>query len=238
MYTVSGIATASGVSPLLNAPRDVSNEVRATAGEAARADVVRRKDEDQRLVTRRETARAIAGPETAERPAPTPERLPAERATDADRRREKFVEAVGALRRDASQDPIEITSDRLRDLREIAERPNVVIKAEPGDRPAPNPPERRAGPVDRDQLAVTFIDDGIPQPVEPVTTYAPPPPPEDDAPSLVDDGVPAELEPIVSEEPEEPAAPSLTEDGIPGDVEPFAGAEDEATGAEAETEAA
>ena len=193
MQIVSGIATASGVSPLLNAPRDVSTQIRATVGEAARAENVRRKDQDERVVTRRESARPVDGPDSLDRPDRTPDRLPAQSASEADQRRERFVESVTALRRDAASEPRPITQERLDSVRRSdVQRPTRSEE--------PFPLSERAGPPSKDSISVTYIDDGIPQPVEP-----PEPKPEakdeEKLVDLADDGVPKQLEPLETKEP-------------------------------------
>ena len=237
MQIVSGIATASGVSPLLNAPRDASTDTRANTGEAARAEVVRRKELDQRLVTRRETARPVDGPEPLDRADRAPDRLPARTSTEADQRRERFVESLNVIRRDAGSEPVEITTQRLRQIRELANvTPEVLEVARADDRPDPELPLERASrarPPDPDRLADTFTDDGVPTPVEPV------PPrvtetPETSLPSLAEDGIPAELEPIAADPPEETVdpEPSLADDGIPASVEPADTSDSAATGAD------
>lgn len=112
MSIVSGIATASGVSSLLNASRDTNTVLRFAAGDPVPQAAVRRPEEDRRAVSNPQAVRPVVAPNAAEG-AQTPIRR-----ESSDPRYTKFVDAVEALRVDLSE--TSLTRERIAELREAA----------------------------------------------------------------------------------------------------------------------
>lgn len=117
MSIVSGIATASGLSPLLNAPRDANVDLRAARGDAQQVTVSRLAEDQQRPASVRKVARPVFSPSQSEGLQAS---VPRRSAELTDNRYVRFVDAVEALRLDYDA-ASELTADRIADLKAAAE---------------------------------------------------------------------------------------------------------------------
>lgn len=112
MSIVSGLATAPGVSALLNAPRETNASLRSLAADLAPKAAVKRADGDVKAVKRTESVRPVAG--SAKTQASTASYI----RPSNDARYTKFVDAVTALRIDLSE--VKLTKQRIAELRQAA----------------------------------------------------------------------------------------------------------------------
>ena len=121
MSIVSGLATATGVSSLLNAPRDTNLTLRQQTGEAAPLAAVRRAEaKDAQVEGRAVTVRPVQSAGVAEQAA-----TPSKQSSDP--RYSQFVDAVTALRIDFSE--ATLTRQRIAELRAAAKE---VFKMDDG----------------------------------------------------------------------------------------------------------
>ncbi|MEM1298991.1 MAG: hypothetical protein AAGH68_06885 [Pseudomonadota bacterium] len=112
MSIVSGLATAPGVSALLNAPRETNASLRALAVDTASKAAVKRADGAVKTVERTESARPVAASSKSQTSTPSYNR------PSNDARYTKFVDAVTALRIDLSE--VKLTKQRIAELRQAA----------------------------------------------------------------------------------------------------------------------
>lgn len=121
MSIVSGLATATGVSSLLNAPRDSNFNLRQQTGEAAPLAAVRRAESrDAQVEGRAATARPVLS-------AGLSEQVSVAGKQSRDPRYTQFVDAVTALRIDFSE--ATLTRQRIAELRAAAKE---VFKMDDG----------------------------------------------------------------------------------------------------------
>lgn len=132
MSVVSGLATASGISPLLNAPRDANTNLRNAAGDTTATAVARKVDDTPNASRKRAIVRAVEGPGRTEQGV----RSEVERPS-SDLRFSKFVKALQALRRDYA--PQDLSSARVAEIKaaalEIFKSDGLPAEVRP---PAPN----------------------------------------------------------------------------------------------------
>ena len=134
MNIVSGIATASGVSSLLNAPRDSNATLRVVSGDPAPQAALRSAEGGAGAARRTETVRPVSEPARAEG---APASL---RRESSDPRYTQFLDAVTALRVDLSEETL--TRQRISELRSAAKE-IFNLDGVPADT-APDPTETGA----------------------------------------------------------------------------------------------
>lgn len=117
MSIVTGIATASGISPLLNAPRDTIADLRAARGDGQQATVARLAEDHPRVSAKRKVVRPVLAPAKADTAQSVPARTP---SNSGDNRYARFVQAVEALRLDYDA-ASELTAARIAELKAAAE---------------------------------------------------------------------------------------------------------------------
>lgn len=130
MSIVSGIATAPGVSSLLNAPRDVNADLRASAQEQQQVAEIKRADAARRVPENRGADRPLLRDLDAE----SGQRAPA-RSSNGDSRYERFVQAVQALRGDF--ETLRIPDSKIAIMKASADEVFMLGDGVPGDVPKP-----------------------------------------------------------------------------------------------------
>ena len=113
MNIVSGVATAPGISSLLNAPRNASLEVTAQASDPARKEAIKKLEQDSKVSGRQQAPRAAEGA------GKTRGNRSSERVVPGNSRYTKFVKAVMALRLD-TEAANALTPERVEELRSAA----------------------------------------------------------------------------------------------------------------------
>ncbi len=135
MSVLSGIATAPGLSALLNSPRDANTDLRRATGDVATQVKVRQAGENPRVSGKRAIERAVAAFSKAEAAQRSAKERPA-----PDSRYAQFMKAVQALRLD--YDLQTLTPDRVADLKAAAREIFMMDDGVPGEvRPAPADPK-------------------------------------------------------------------------------------------------
>ncbi|MEM0987837.1 MAG: hypothetical protein AAGK00_03085 [Pseudomonadota bacterium] len=131
MSFFSGLATASGVSSQLNAPRDFTSQIRSATGE--RGVTATTEQTQSTPVTPAATARPVGAANATEAPAPSAEFL-----DSGDSRYQQFVRALEVLRIDTG-DP-ERDDARLAEM--AAEAPDIfaLFDGRPGPVEVPDSP--------------------------------------------------------------------------------------------------
>ncbi len=177
MNIVSGLATANGISSLLNSSRDALTETR-TLGEPAREQGARRAERTPKVAGGQQTQRPVDGGAGSGRSQETSARKPSN-----DTRHEQFVEAIEVLRRDETQEPQDLTPERVEAFVDAADK----------------------------EINESFVDDGLPTPVEPPLNDEPETSLNSDDVERTpqNDGIPGEVDPLFK-----PFEPSPLDDAV------------------------
>lgn len=140
MSIVSGLATAPGISALLNAPRDNNLLLRFATGDPAPQATVKRAEGDGDVAGRAQSVRPVVAQSKAESL-----QTPVRRESN-DPRYTKFLDAVEALRVDLSE--ANLTRERVSELRAAAKEVFQMENVPEDTRPEPGEVQR-AEAIDR-----------------------------------------------------------------------------------------